>query len=165
MDKHTGGKWLIHETKRRKDNHLQSLKLPCRISKLSGTSWWTIYKFVNVWLMILIIMMLPMVPYKDQIEIYLQQILFTMPCIRYLKNIHIHCNISVSINFLYSGYIYKWCWYMFVVVLHTQTHTSHVETEVCDVSMGCHTLDCWRGICPFNPIMSWSANLHIWSTM
>ena len=31
-----GGKWLIHDTKRRKDNQLQSLKLPCRISKLSS---------------------------------------------------------------------------------------------------------------------------------
>ena len=30
------GKWLIHDTKRRKDNQLQSLKLPCRISKLSS---------------------------------------------------------------------------------------------------------------------------------
>ena len=33
---HAGGKWLIHDTKRRKDNQLQSLKLPCRISKLSS---------------------------------------------------------------------------------------------------------------------------------
>ena len=31
-----GGKWLIHDTKRRKINQLQSLKLPCRISKLSS---------------------------------------------------------------------------------------------------------------------------------
>ena len=31
-DQHTGGKWLIHGTKRRKDNQLQSLELPCRIS-------------------------------------------------------------------------------------------------------------------------------------
>ena len=31
VDKHTGGKWLIHDTKHRKDNQLQSLKLPCRI--------------------------------------------------------------------------------------------------------------------------------------
>ena len=31
LDQHAGGKWLINETKRRKDNHLQSLKLPCRI--------------------------------------------------------------------------------------------------------------------------------------
>ena len=30
MDQHTGGKWLIHGTKRRKDNQLQSLELPCR---------------------------------------------------------------------------------------------------------------------------------------
>ena len=29
---HTGGKWLIHSTKRRKDNQLQSLEHPCRIS-------------------------------------------------------------------------------------------------------------------------------------
>ena len=30
-DQYTGGKWLIHGTKRRKDNQLQSLELPCRI--------------------------------------------------------------------------------------------------------------------------------------
>ena len=36
MDRHAGGKWLIHDTKRRKDTQLQSLKLPCRISKLSS---------------------------------------------------------------------------------------------------------------------------------
>ena len=29
---HIGGKWLIHGNKRRKDNQLQSLKLPCTIS-------------------------------------------------------------------------------------------------------------------------------------
>ena len=28
----TGGKWLIHGTKRHKNNQLQSLVLPCRIS-------------------------------------------------------------------------------------------------------------------------------------
>ena len=38
VDRHAGGKWLIHDTKRRKDNQLQSLKLPCRISKLSSNS-------------------------------------------------------------------------------------------------------------------------------
>ena len=38
VDQHAGGKWLIHDTKRRKDNQLQSLKLPCRISKLSSYS-------------------------------------------------------------------------------------------------------------------------------
>ena len=27
-----GGKWLIHGTKRHKDNQLQSLELPCRMS-------------------------------------------------------------------------------------------------------------------------------------
>ena len=32
VDQHTGGKWLIHGTKRCKDNQLQSLELPCRIS-------------------------------------------------------------------------------------------------------------------------------------
>ena len=32
VDQHTGGKWLIHDTKRHKDNQLQNLKLPCRIS-------------------------------------------------------------------------------------------------------------------------------------
>ena len=39
VDQHAGGKWLIHDTKRRKDNQLQSLKLPCRISKLSSWMW------------------------------------------------------------------------------------------------------------------------------
>ena len=34
VDQHAGGKWLIHDTKRHKDNQLQSLKLPGRISKL-----------------------------------------------------------------------------------------------------------------------------------
>ena len=32
VDQHTGGKWLIHGTTRRKDNQLQSLELPCIIS-------------------------------------------------------------------------------------------------------------------------------------
>ena len=32
VDQQTGGKWLIHGTKRRKDNQLQSLELPCKIS-------------------------------------------------------------------------------------------------------------------------------------
>ena len=36
VGQHAGGKWLIHDTKRRKDNQLQSLKIPCRISKLSS---------------------------------------------------------------------------------------------------------------------------------
>ena len=36
VDQYAGGKWLIHDTKRRKDNQLQSLKLPCKISKLSS---------------------------------------------------------------------------------------------------------------------------------
>ena len=32
VDQHTGGKWLIHDSKRHKDNQLQSLELPCRKS-------------------------------------------------------------------------------------------------------------------------------------
>ena len=36
LDQHAGGKWLIHNTKRRMDNQLQSLKLPFGISKLSS---------------------------------------------------------------------------------------------------------------------------------
>ena len=36
VDQLAGGEWLIHDTKRRKDNQLQSLKPPCRISKLSS---------------------------------------------------------------------------------------------------------------------------------
>ena len=32
VDQHTGGKWLIHGTKRSKDNQLRSLELSCRIS-------------------------------------------------------------------------------------------------------------------------------------
>ena len=33
VDQHTGGKWLIHGTKRHKDNQLQIWnELPCRIS-------------------------------------------------------------------------------------------------------------------------------------
>ena len=31
-DQHTGDKWSIHDTKRHKDNQLQSPELPCRIS-------------------------------------------------------------------------------------------------------------------------------------
>ena len=36
VDQHAGDKWLIRDTKRHKDNQLQSLKLHCRISKLSS---------------------------------------------------------------------------------------------------------------------------------
>ena len=36
VDQHAGGKWLIHDTRRRKENQLQSLKLPCRKSKLGS---------------------------------------------------------------------------------------------------------------------------------
>ena len=34
MDQHTGGKWLIHGTKRRKDNQLQSLELNIRLQTI-----------------------------------------------------------------------------------------------------------------------------------
>ena len=36
VGQHAGGKLLIHDTKRRKNNQVQSLKLLCRISKLSS---------------------------------------------------------------------------------------------------------------------------------
>ena len=36
VDQHAGRKWLIHDTQRRRDTQFQSLKLPCRISKLSS---------------------------------------------------------------------------------------------------------------------------------
>ena len=32
VDQHTGGKWLIHGTKHRNDNQLQTLEFLCRIS-------------------------------------------------------------------------------------------------------------------------------------
>ena len=32
VDQYTGGKWLIHGTKRLKENQLQSLERPCGIS-------------------------------------------------------------------------------------------------------------------------------------
>ena len=32
VEHQTGGKWLIHGTKHHKDNELQSLEHPCRIS-------------------------------------------------------------------------------------------------------------------------------------
>ena len=44
VDQHAKGKWLIHDTKRRKDNQLQTLKLPCRVSKLSN---WMCHKGVR----------------------------------------------------------------------------------------------------------------------
>ena len=31
VNRHTRGKWLIQVTKRRKDNQLQNLELPCKI--------------------------------------------------------------------------------------------------------------------------------------
>ena len=31
-DQHTWGKWLIHGTKHRKDNQMQSMEFPCGIS-------------------------------------------------------------------------------------------------------------------------------------
>ena len=33
VDQQTGDKWLLYGTKRRKDNQLQSLELPCKISE------------------------------------------------------------------------------------------------------------------------------------
>ena len=36
VDQHTGDKFLIHDTKRHKDNQLQSLKLPRRICYIRG---------------------------------------------------------------------------------------------------------------------------------
>ena len=36
VDQHAGGKWLISDSKPRKDNQLQSLKHPWGISKLSS---------------------------------------------------------------------------------------------------------------------------------
>ena len=39
VDQLAGGKWLIHDTNRHKDNQLHSLKLPCRISMLSSFMW------------------------------------------------------------------------------------------------------------------------------
>ena len=39
VDQHAEGKRLIHDPKRRKDNQLQSMKPPCRISKLSSYMW------------------------------------------------------------------------------------------------------------------------------
>ena len=38
VDQHAGGKWSIHDTKRRKDYQLQSLKLPCIIRLLNFSS-------------------------------------------------------------------------------------------------------------------------------
>ena len=32
VDQHTRGEWLIHGTKRRNNNRLQSMDIPCRIS-------------------------------------------------------------------------------------------------------------------------------------
>ena len=34
IEQHAVGKWLIHGTEYHKDNQLQSLELPCRISQL-----------------------------------------------------------------------------------------------------------------------------------
>ena len=32
VHQNTGGKWLINDAKKHKDNHLQILELPCKIS-------------------------------------------------------------------------------------------------------------------------------------
>ena len=39
VDQHTGGKWLIHGTKHREDNQLQSLELHCGTSFLRMYIW------------------------------------------------------------------------------------------------------------------------------
>ena len=46
VDQHTGGKWLIHGTKRRKDNQLQSLELSCRYNHnvTVGRKAWTMFR-------------------------------------------------------------------------------------------------------------------------
>ena len=50
VDQHAGGKWLIHDTKRRKDNQLQRLKLPCRLYKLSSMCDNSYYvKYFHTW--------------------------------------------------------------------------------------------------------------------
>ena len=46
VDQHAGGKWLIQDTKSRKDNQLQSLKLPCRIWWWTGG--WRWWKWMNL---------------------------------------------------------------------------------------------------------------------
>ena len=42
VGQHTGGKWLIHGTQRRKDNQSRSLELPCKISYMGTKIWQTI---------------------------------------------------------------------------------------------------------------------------
>ena len=39
VDQHTGGKWLIHGTKHRKDNQLQSLELLVYCTLLQNLGW------------------------------------------------------------------------------------------------------------------------------
>ena len=39
VDQHAGGKWLIHDTKRRKDNQLQSLKTSiCEVVNINSVT-------------------------------------------------------------------------------------------------------------------------------
>ena len=54
VDQHAGGKWLIHDTKRRKDNQLQSWVARCDIKGSDGTmfnpgtkTWYLI--ICNIW--------------------------------------------------------------------------------------------------------------------
>ena len=39
VDQHTGGEWLIHGTKSRKDNQLQSLECYLMVSKIFRPHW------------------------------------------------------------------------------------------------------------------------------
>ena len=39
VDQHAEGKWLIHDTNRRKDNQLQSLKLPAEYPSPMAPCW------------------------------------------------------------------------------------------------------------------------------
>ena len=50
LDHHTGGKWLVHGTKRRKENQLQCLKHPRRLSlgaNIYQTKWKSISSSVE----------------------------------------------------------------------------------------------------------------------
>ena len=46
LDYHTGGKCLVHGTKRRKENQLQCLKHPCRLS-LGENTYQTKWKSIS----------------------------------------------------------------------------------------------------------------------
>ena len=48
VDQHVGGKWLIHDNKRRKDNQLQSLKL-IRLNIQTPLSTFATYALYSYW--------------------------------------------------------------------------------------------------------------------